>query len=164
MKNLLRILAAVSVVATTIGVTAKPAAAALPTISGGGSSFAKLEIDQWRAEVARAPFNLKVNYVGQGSSYGRQQYIDGNFDFAASDIEFQPNELKTLSGDRASFAYVPVSAGGLGIMYHLLDLNGNRVNDLNLRRRTVCRLFTEPGLRWNDPEIVASNPDLRTPE
>lgn len=163
MRRLVRLVVATGLVGSVTLAVATPASAALPTINGGGSSFAKLEIDQWRAEVARDPFNIKVNYIGQGSSYGRQQYINGSFDFAASDIPFQPSELNALSGDRASYAYVPVSAGGLGFMYNLTDLNGKRVTTLKLRRRTVCRMFSEPNIKWDDAEIAEVNPDLRLP-
>ena len=61
-----------------------PAGAATP-ITGGGSGFAALEIDQWRADTARAPFSLKVDYVSQGSTFGRTQFAQGNLDFGASD-------------------------------------------------------------------------------
>jgi phosphate transport system substrate-binding protein len=143
---------------------AQPAQAAGPALNGGGSSFAKNEIDQWRAEVARKPYELTINYVAQGSSFGRQQYLNGSFDFGASDIPFTAEELAVLNNtDRKDFVYVPVSAGGLGIMYNLIDVGGQQVRELNLYRRTVCRMFTEPNMRWDDPEIQQANPSLRLP-
>ena len=148
---------------------AAPAGHGAPTfagasLNGGGSSFAKLEIDQWRAETARDPYGLTINYVAQGSSFGRQQYIAGNLDFAASDIPFQPSELPGLNGtSRKDFVYVPVSAGGLGFMYNLIDQQGNRVTNLNLTRAAVCRIFTEPNMTWNDPEIQNVNPTVALP-
>ncbi len=135
-----------------------------PPINGGGSSFAKLEIDQWRSEVARKPFELTVNYVSQGSTYGRTQYATGQLEFGASDIPFSQLELNGLSGPRANFVYVPVSAGGLGIMYNLVDLSGNRVTTLKLTRRAACMMFTVPNMRWNDPEIANANPEIRMPD
>jgi ABC-type phosphate transport system substrate-binding protein len=145
-----------------LSATAGPAYAG-PTINGSGSSFAKPEIDQWRAEVARNPYNLTLNYTAQGSTLGRQQYQAGLVDFAASDIPFTAQELPNLKGDRASFVYVPVSAGGLAFMYNLTDLSGARVTNLNLTRRAACRIFTEPNMKWDDPEIVGANPGLRLP-
>ncbi len=136
---------------------AVPASAAGPTITGGGSSFAALEIDQWRADVARNPYNLSINYQSLGSTFGRLQYVAGTLNFGASDIPFQPGEL---SGPRTNFAYVPVSAGGIGFMYNLQDSSGRKVTDLKLTRRAACRIFSEPGIKWNDPEIVAQNPRL----
>ncbi len=166
MRRVLAMLALIVVVALMAAPNQpiRRAVAAGPALNGGGSSFAKLEIDQWRAEVARNPFNLGVNYVSQGSSFGRQQYIAGNLDFAASDIPFTPAELQQLNGtSRKAFAYVPVSAGGLGLMYNLKDDTGAKVNNLNLTRRAACRMFTEPGMFWDDADLVAANPGLRLP-
>lgn len=148
----------------TSSVSAPVASAAGPALNGGGSSFAKNEIDQWRAEVARKPLELRINYVAQGSSFGRQQYIAGTLDFAASDVPFTGPELDALNRtNRKDFAYVPVSAGGLGIMYNLVDRGGQQVRNLNLTRRAVCRMFTEPNMRWDDPEIASSNSGLQLP-
>lgn len=135
----------------------QPAMAEGPTINGGGSSFAQLEIDAWKAAVARKPFSLTVNYVAQGSTFGRNQFASGTFDFGATDIPYQPlDQPKPGFG----FVYVPISAGGVGFMYNLRDSSGNKVTDLKLTRRAACRIFTEPGIRWNDAEIVRHNPRL----
>lgn len=138
--------------------------AAGPNLNGGGSSFAKLEIDQWRAEVARDPYKLGINYVAQGSSFGRQQYSSGSLDFAASDIPFIGPELTAvLNGPRGNFVYVPVSAGGLGFMYNVLDASGNQVTNLNLTPRTACRIFTDDTIMWDDPEIQGVNASIAMP-
>jgi phosphate transport system substrate-binding protein len=148
-----------------VGTAARAAHAAGSSILGGGSGFAALEIDQWRADTARSPFNLTVNYVAQGSTFGRQQFGGGSFDYGASDIQYQQLELPDLQSRRCRgrtlaqcFVYVPVSAGGLAFMYNLLDNSGNRVNDLKLSRQAACKIFTGAITKWNDPEIVATNP------
>jgi phosphate transport system substrate-binding protein len=147
---------------------AGPASAA-SAITGGGSSFAALEIDQWRADTARKPFSLQVNYVAQGSTFGRQEFINGNLDFGASDIVFLPWEMEPLRSKRCAgrspegtdcFVYVPVSAGGLSFMYNLKDGAGQRVENLELTRKAACKIFTGAIKKWNDPELVASNPQL----
>src|SRR5262249_50900956 len=162
-----RVLAATAVaVIVGSGVAARPAAADGPTLLGTGSSFMALEMDQWRAEVARAPYKLTINYAAQGSGAGRQQFQSGNVDFAGSDIPYTQNELASpwAAPDRKNnFVYVPVSAGGLGIMYNLIDTAGNKVTNLRLTRRAVCRMFTEPSMSWNDPEIQNANPDISLP-
>ena len=145
---------------------AAPVGAASGVI-GGGSSFAALEIDQWRADTARNPYSLQVNYVSQGSTFGRQSFIDNNLDFGASDIVFQPAEVPQLQAKRCAgkpitgcFVYVPVSAGGLSFMYNLTDGGGHRYGNLQLTRRAACSVFTGAIKRWNDPQIVATNPQL----
>ncbi len=138
-----------------------------PTVNGGGSSFAFLEIEQWRAEVKGSPFNLTLNYNAQGSSFGRSQYIAGAIDFAVSDIPFTVQEINELNKEQfrpKGYAYVPVSAGGLGFMYNLEDNSGSRVTNLNLTRSAVCRIFSEPNIKWNDAEIAGVNPGLALPD
>ncbi len=143
------------------------AGAATP-ITGGGSSFAALAIDHWKASVARDPLNLQVNYVSQGSTFGRVGFSEGQLDYAASDIIYQDAEKGTLQSrrcggrppDAGCFVYVPVSAGGLAFMYNLIDNTGHRITDLKLTRRAACKVFTGAITRWNDPEIVGSNPQL----
>ena len=159
-------LGAVALLVAPVLVTA-PAAYASPAINGGGSGFAALEIQQWKAEVARRPLNLTVNYSSQGSSVGRADFASGLFDFGASDIVFpavDANVEHTLQTGRCNnqplpscFKYVPVSAGGLGIMYNLLDSSGGRINTLKLTRQDVCRIFTGEITNWNDPELVQDN-------
>jgi phosphate transport system substrate-binding protein len=145
--------------------TAAPAFAST-AILGGGSGFAALEIDQWRADTARNPYNLSINYVAQGSSFGRQQFTGGTFDYAASDIQYMQAEVPDLQAKRchgqppsaACFVYVPVSAGGLAFMYNLRG--GNGPVNLKLTREAACKIFTGAITKWNDPEIVRYNPSL----
>ena len=167
MSRRLALVVALVVLTATVIVPAGAAGAA-SAITGGGSSFAALEIDQWRADTARNPYSLQVNYVSQGSTFGRTGFIDGQLDYGASDITFQPAELPQLQSRRCGgrptgpgcFVYVPVSAGGLAFMYNLTDNSGRRVTDLKLNRRAACKVFTGAIKKWNDPEIVATNPQL----
>jgi ABC-type phosphate transport system substrate-binding protein len=163
------LLALLALAVAVVAPAAPAGAAGGSPINGGGSGFAALEIDQWRADTARKPYSLKVNYVSQGSTFGRQQFIDGNLDFGVSDIVFLDSELPQLQSKRCGgrapascFVYVPVSAGGLAFMYNLTDNTGKRIGDLKLTRRAACKVFTGAISRWNDPELVATNPRLTT--
>jgi phosphate transport system substrate-binding protein len=166
----LRGVAALAVALTTFGVAAPAAYAGGASILGGGSGFAALEMDQWRADTARSPYNLTVNYVSQGSTFGRQQFSGGSFDYGASDIPYQTVEIPDLQSrrcggkpqppDNRCFVYVPVSAGGLAFMYNLVDNSGSRISKLKLTRQAACKIFTGAITKWNDPEIVATNPQF----
>jgi phosphate transport system substrate-binding protein len=158
------VVAALAAILSTL--VALPAFAS-SAINGGGSGFAALEIDQWRADTAVSPYNLSVNYVSQGSTFGRQSFIGNNVDFGVSDIIFQPNETQALQQQRCGgrslascFVYVPVSAGGVSFMYNLTDSSGRTVNDLRLTRQAACRIFTGAITKWNDPQLVRYNPRL----
>jgi len=165
-------IATLALAMTVFGVGAPAAYAGGASILGGGSGFAALEMDQWRADTARSPFNLTVNYVSQGSTFGRQQFSGGSFDYGASDIPYQQVEIPDLASRRCAgkpqppdnrcFVYVPVSAGGLAFMYNLVDNSGNRITNLKLTRQAACKIFTGAITKWNDPEIVATNPQFRS--
>lgn len=157
---------AAATVVLLLALTALPAAASA-AVTGGGSSFAALEIDQWHADTAVHPFDLTVNYTSQGSSFGRNQFSSGNLDFGASDITYLDMEKGPLQSGRCQgrplancFVYVPVSAGGVAFMYNLTDSSGHRLSNLKLTRRAACKIFTGQITRWNDPELVATNPAL----
>ncbi len=141
-----------------------PRAQARPTVRGAGASFPALEINQWRADIARPPYNLSIDYNAAGSTYGRDQFRLGLVDFGQSDIPFPPYEIPALNATpRKSFVYVPVSAGAVGFMFNLIGSNGQRITDLKLTQETVCRMFTEPDMFWNDPQVVATNPGIPLP-
>jgi ABC-type phosphate transport system substrate-binding protein len=142
-------------------------AGASSSVVGGGSGFAAPEIDQWKADTAVQPYNLGINYVAQGSSFGRNAFTQGTLDFGASDIVYPPPEKPQLQSQRCAgkqlvdcFVYVPVSAGGLSFMYNLRDASGNQVTDLKLTRKAACAIFTGAITQWNDPELVRYNPRL----
>jgi ABC-type phosphate transport system substrate-binding protein len=169
LRTLARVALAISITASVGVVASAQPAAASAAITGGGSSFAALEIDQWHADTAVKPFSLTVNYTAQGSSFGRGEFASGNLDFGASDITYVSYELPNLQQKRCQgkslgscFVYVPVSAGGVSFMFNLTDASGRRVSDLKLTRRAACKIFTGAITRWNDPELVQFNPSLST--
>jgi phosphate transport system substrate-binding protein len=147
-------------------IPSEPAWAAVP-ISGAGSVFALRAIDNWRFDPGGAPNGQQVGYTANGSAFGRQQFSAGSADFGASDLAFRSFEIPTLTQQRCAgqaladcFVYVPVAAGGVALMYNLVDNSGQRVNNLQLTRRAACGIFTDAITKWNDPQIVATNPQL----
>ena len=137
------------------------ASASGPTITGAGSTWVQIALDQWRADAARQ--GLSINYQGVGSTAGRQFYIQNQVDFAASEIPFLPSELTQLRGEHKSFQYLPDVAGGTAIMYNLRDASGHQVNNLRLSAATIAKIFTGQITTWDDPAIKADNPGLRLP-
>jgi phosphate transport system substrate-binding protein len=157
MQRLLPRLAAVT--ALLLGPLAAPAAAEA-SISGEGSSFVLIEVDQWRADVSKFNPPLVVNYVGSSSGNGRQRFLDPpanrTVDFAISDIPYVGASKPPIP-----FAYVPISAGGMAFMFNLKDKAGRRIKDLRLTPETACKIFTNQITKWSDPLLLADNPKLR---
>jgi len=132
-------------------------------ISGEGSSWAAGAIDGMRVNVRQ--FGITVDYTPSGSSAGRQNFLNGTVDFAASDIPFQfaPEDGSAPENPApGSYAYIPVTAGGTAFIYNL-KINGQRVTNLRLSGENVAKIFTGAITTWNDPAIQADNPGLTMP-
>ncbi len=129
-----------------------PPTGAAPVV-GSGASFPQIVIDQWRADVNKA-CGLRVDYQPNGSTAGRTNFINNAVDFGVSDIQFSPSEQQGL---KRAFVYVPITAGGLGMMYNLKDAAGRKITDLRLSANTACKIFTGQIANWNDPQIAADN-------
>ena len=82
-----------AVVATLLGLfgtlanTVTANAASYATISGSGSSWSALALDQWQQDVH--PDGLTINFNPDGSAAGRADYMANQDDFAASDPPFR---------------------------------------------------------------------------
>jgi phosphate transport system substrate-binding protein len=154
----------------TIVVHGVSPAVAGTAITGAGSTWSQIAVDQWRADVAGQ--GLAVNYQGVGSTSGRVFYYQDQVDFAVSEIPFQ-HEVRDSTGQviyydevsRAAhrpYAYMPIVAGGTSFMYHL-DINGQRVTSLNLSGAAIAGIFTGGITFWDDPAIKVTNPTLPLP-
>lgn len=165
---IVKVLTTIALAAAAVALAVVPVGASAH-ITGGGSGFAGPEIDQWKAETAVTPYNLSVNYVAQGSTFGRISFGSETLDFGASDITYPSFELPGLKTSKRCagkslhdcFVYVPVSAGGVAFMYNLTDASGHRISNLRLTRSEVCKIFSGAITQWNDPELVQTNPFLR---
>src|SRR5262249_61063983 len=72
-----------------LGLAVAPQSAGASTytsISGSGSSWASVALDQWSSNVRQN--GLVVNYNPDGSAAGRQDYINNQVDFTRSDPPF----------------------------------------------------------------------------
>ena len=148
----------------SLGVAAGPApayahnyqaASNYQAISGSGSSWASIAIDQWSQAVR--PNGLVVNYNTDGSAAGRADYIANQDDFAGSDPPFR-NGKDQLGGTGAEhpegFSYIPDTAGGTAFIYHIED-NGHLITNLRLNSKVLFEIFTGAIKNWDDPRIKA---------
>jgi len=140
---------------------ASPALADGPSITGAGSTWVQIALDQWRADAAK--MGLTINYQGVGSTAGRQLFIINQVDFAASEIPFLPSELAQLRGEGKSYQYLPDVAGGTALMYNLKDASGHPITDLRLSATAIADIFTGRVTNWDSPIFRADNPGLALP-
>jgi phosphate transport system substrate-binding protein len=154
--------AILSAMALAVCLNAPASAQSKPIVSGAGSTWSQVAVDQWRADVSR--FGLRINYQGVGSSAGRQFYIQDQVDFAVSEIPFEAQELDTLHQQGKEWAYLPIVAGGTSVMYNLKDASGQAITTLRLSAETLTGIFTGTIKKWNDPALQADNPGLGLPD
>ena len=156
--------------ATLVAVLAVLLVGALPAgatsyvpISGEGSSWSANALDQWIADVQQ--FGMRVNFTANGSTQGREDYISGLTDFAASDIPFQTDPTDGSAPEHpqsGSYAYMPITAGGTVFMYNL-KIDGQQVTNLRLSGENIAKIFTGQITNWDNPALAADNPGLTLP-
>jgi len=115
MRQAVRIGAVAGLASLGLAAAAQPAGASTYTsISGSGSSWASVALDQWSSNVRQN--GLVVNYNPDGSAAGRTDYLNDQVDFSGSDPPFR-NGQDELGGTGAEnsrkygFSYIPDTAG-----------------------------------------------------
>jgi phosphate transport system substrate-binding protein len=151
-----RIIAAVAIAA--YGVTLAPVTASAKNytqISGSGSSWAAIAIDQWISNIRSQ--GVVVNYNPDGSGTGRDEFINNQDDFTGSDPPFRSggDELAGTAKEVVpySYSYIPDVAGGTAFMYHI-DVGGHLITNMRLTGKTLMGIFTGAITNWDAPQIT----------
>lgn len=121
-------------------------------VKGAGSTFAEKIVTAWAADSGGG-----VSYEGVGSGAGRAKLVAGEVDFAGSDSPAKDEERQALA-PKGGAVHVPVTAGGLGIVYNVEGLG------LTVSGPTLAKIFAGKITKWNDAAITADSgapgPDL----
>jgi len=168
-----RLVLATALAFVALGVGVGRQAVASEPINGGGSTWSAVAVQAWQADVARQ--GLTVNYQATGSTAGRQGYTSGIYDFAISEIPFQPQycttpgvqstcyDEQTQPGLLARpYVYMPIVAGGTSLLYNL-QIDGQKFTHLQLSPVTLAKIFTGGITNWDNPAIAAENPGVPFP-
>ncbi len=126
-------------------------------IEGAGATFPYPVYTRWFSRFGDES-GVRINYRSIGSGAGVRALRDSSVDFAATDAPLD-------AADRAALAakgvrQVPMIVGGAAVSYHLpalqrqLRLDGATLGDIYLGRIT----------HWDDPRLVALNPDVQLPK
>jgi ABC-type phosphate transport system substrate-binding protein len=149
---------AAAALATVIGVLASaPAASAgsYEAISGSGSSWSAVALDQWQQDLR--PDGIVINFNPDGSAAGRADYMANQDDFGASDPAFRNghDQLGGTAGEHPTqgYSYVPDTAGGTAFMYHI-TVAGHLITNLRLSGLTLMKIFTGQITNWDDSAIT----------
>lgn len=141
---------------------AAPESSLQGTLVGAGASSMGSAQEVWIAGFQSANPGVTVTYDPTGSGAGRETFIAGGSSFAGSDSYLKDEELE---GSFASCVEgtlpfeVPVYVSPIAVIFNL-----DGVDELNLDAATIAGIFKGTITKWNDPAIVASNPDATLPD
>ncbi len=124
------------------------------TLSGAGSSFVSNFIEQCKADVKKG-LNINITYQPTGSGAGRSGFISGTTDFSGSDVPFSSAELAQV---KDKFSYIPVTIGGVAVVYNVPGLT-----ELKLSSPTLAKIFGGSITKWNDDAIAKDNSGVTLP-
>jgi phosphate transport system substrate-binding protein len=128
------------------------------TLNGGGSTAQAVAEQTWRADYQKANGGT-INYEEVGSGTGVENFISKAYNFAGSDAFLTPdqvNQAKTACGGDP--IEVPAYVSPLAVAFNL-----SGVKSLNLDGETIAKIFNGSITQWNDPAIVAQNPNAKLP-
>ena len=131
-------------------------------LRGAGATFPAPLYQEWFLAYQKGHPKLAVAYDVVGSGAGIKRFIGKStdltqedfVDFGASDAAMTDTEIAEV--DRG-VQLVPMTAGAVVLAYNLPELH----DDLKLTREAYSGIFLGKITRWNDPKIVATNPDLK---
>lgn len=132
-------------------------------LTGTGASFPSALIAIW-LDLYVPMTGVDVNYQPTGSSAGIRSILDGSVDFGGTEAAFSDEQVESAP---ATVLHIPVTLGGVVPTYNIPELGADvqlKFTPENLALaflgeagRTADR---DPLLKWNDPRLVADNPEL----
>jgi len=122
-------------------------------INGSGATFPLPVYTDWTYAFSYVDPSVAINYQGIGSGGGKKAIVDGTVDFAGSDSLVTDAEY-TQGKDLQMY---PMVAGAVVAIYNVEGIT----TPITLDRDTLVGIYSAKITTWNDPAIVALNPDLK---
>lgn len=126
------------------------------SLTGAGASFPAPLYQGWFVALNQEVPNLEVNYQSVGSGAGVEQFTARTVDFGASDVAMKDDEIAKVNGE---VLMLPMTAGSVVLAYNLPG-----VETLKISQAVAGDIFLGNITKWNDPKIVADNPDANLPD
>jgi phosphate transport system substrate-binding protein len=153
--------AAASITTAAPASTDTTAAAGLSgELNGAGATFPAPLYVEWIGGFQEVNKDVKLNYQGVGSGAGIQQFTKQTVDFGASDAFMKAEEISAAEAARAGakVEQIPTVFGSIVLAYNLAGSP-----KLNLDSDVIAKIFLGKITKWNDPALVALNPDTKLP-
>ncbi|MHB1130956.1 MAG: phosphate ABC transporter substrate-binding protein PstS [Chloroflexota bacterium] len=125
-------------------------------LNGAGATFPAVLYSKWFAEYAKLT-GVEINYQSIGSGGGIKGIGDATVDFGASDAPMTDEQLKAAKG--GAVLHIPTALGGVAVTYNVQGVT----KQLRFTPETLAGIFLGQITKWNDPKLLADNPDAGLP-
>ncbi len=156
----------VVVTATPGPAAATPLPAGSVQITGAGATFPLPLYTQWTYAYQFVDPSVAINYNGVGSGAGKTAIINNTVDFAGSDSLLSEQNYT----DGKDLKMYPMVAGAVVPVYNIAfkpvptpeaGKTAITLPKLVLDRQTLVDIYNGTVTTWNDPKIIALNPDMK---
>jgi phosphate transport system substrate-binding protein len=140
----------------------EPTATPLPRgsvqINGAGATFPLPIYSEWTYAYQYVDTAVAINYQGIGSGGGKKAIIDNTVDFAGTDSLLKAEEYEAGK----DLQMIPIVAGAVVPIYNIVwTAENTNKTVLILDGETLVGIYNAEIKKWNDPSIVALNPELK---
>jgi phosphate transport system substrate-binding protein len=122
-------------------------------LNAAGATFPAPLYTKWFNEYEKIT-SVKVNYQAIGSGGGIKGLQDATVDFGATDGPMSDDQLKAAKGE---VLHIPMTLGAVVVTYNVPEAK----SAIKFTGETVVGIFLGDITKWNDPKLVADNPDLQ---
>jgi phosphate transport system substrate-binding protein len=123
------------------------------SLNGAGATFPAPLYQKWFDEYVKVT-QVQVNYQAIGSGGGVKGIQDQTIDFGASDAPMTDDQLR--AGKGGDVFHIPTALGAIVATYNIPEVKTR----LKFTGQNLAGIFLGDISRWNDPKLVADNPEL----
>ncbi|MEU9122776.1 phosphate ABC transporter substrate-binding protein PstS [Streptomyces sp. NPDC048506] len=131
------------------------------TLQASGSTAQQYAMKYWIKSYTHACPDTRINYTGNGSGAGQDDFLAGRTAFAGSDSPMTADQVdqskKACSGSGHAI-HLPMVGGPIAVGFNLPG-----VDRLVLDAPTLAKIFDSRITKWNDPSIAQLNKGVKLP-
>ncbi|MGD3108520.1 phosphate ABC transporter substrate-binding protein PstS [Streptomyces sp. YGL11-2] len=126
-----------------------------------GSTAQQYAMKFWIKSYTHACGDTRIDYTGNGSGAGQDQFLAGRTAFAGSDSPLTADQVarsRKVCADGGQAIHLPMVGGPIAVGFNVPG-----VDRLVLDAPTLAKIFSGQITTWNDPAIAQRNKDAKLP-
>jgi phosphate transport system substrate-binding protein len=129
-------------------------------LNGAGATFPYVIYSKW-FDVYSKKVGVQFNYQSIGSGGGIKQVTEGTVDFGATDAFLSEQQLADVKMKQGTdVLHIPTVMGAVVVVYNVPEIGAG----LRLTPDVLAGIFLGEITKWNDPKLVAINPNKSMPD